>query len=223
MRTVFAAFDFASDDLASEERNYLDNHVRMTKQLPGLRLYLSGRLRALPGEPPPFYRASVLTFDNLDAFEAALRKSAVSHAIVADGRAHMKNLRWREIDSEVVVPFETKRHGMNCFVMVAEFDLKPNGADSLAAEKRYLDHHTHIARCLPGLRHYIIGRLSRPLGAKPELVGCCDRLRMAVLVFDTAEALREAYRSPIGQELVKDEAATITNARVYRFDGTVQA
>jgi uncharacterized protein (TIGR02118 family) len=223
MRTIFAAFDFASDDLAAEERNYLDNHVRLTKHLPGLRQYLTGRIRALPGEPPPIYRASMLTFDSLDALETAVRKSSVAQTIAADGRAHMKNLRWREIDSEVVVPFETKRPGMNCFVMAAEFDLKPDGADCVAVEKRYLDHHTHIARCLPGLRHYVIGRVSRPLGAKPELVGCCDRFRMAMLVFDSAEALRGAYRSPIGLELVKDEAATITNARVYRFDATVQA
>lgn len=222
MRTVFAAFDFASHDLASEERNYLDNQVRMTKQLPGLRLYLTGRMRSLPGAPPPSYRTSVLTFDSLDALETALRTSEMAHKVAAEGKAHMKNLHWWEIDSEVVVPFETKRPGMNCFVLAAEFDLKTNGDDEMMVEKRYLDHHTHIARCLPGLRHYIIGRVSRPLAAMAELVESCDRFRMAMVVFDTAEALREAYRSPIGQELVKDEVATLTNARVYRFEATVQ-
>jgi hypothetical protein len=45
---------------------------------------------------------------------------------------------------------------------------------------------------------------------------------MAMLVFDNIEAFRAAYRSPVGQELIKDEAATILNPRVYRLDATVQ-
>jgi hypothetical protein len=49
-----------------------------------------------------------------------------------------------------------------------------------------------------------------------------ERLRMAALVFDDLETLKAAYRSPVGRDLAKDEEATITNARVYRIDATVQ-
>ena len=88
--------------------------------------------------------------------------------------------------------------------------------DLAAAEKRYLDRHTYLARRLPGLRHYLIGRLMPIAGAPPE------HLRMAALVFDDFEALKAAYRSPVGRELAKDEEATIANASVYRIDATVQ-
>ena len=47
-------------------------------------------------------------------------------------------------------------------------------------------------------------------------------LRMAMLVFDSSEALHDAYHSPVGQELSKDEEATIVNTRLYRIDATVQ-
>ena len=47
-------------------------------------------------------------------------------------------------------------------------------------------------------------------------------LRMTMLVFDSFETLGDAYRSPVGQELQKDEETTIVNARVYRIDATVQ-
>lgn len=49
-----------------------------------------------------------------------------------------------------------------------------------------------------------------------------DRMRTALLAFDSADALRDAYRSPSGLELMRDEQATIANARVYRLDATVQ-
>jgi hypothetical protein len=56
MRTIFSCFDFKSSDLECEERNYADVHVALEKQLPGLREYLTGRLRAPTGQQPPYYR-----------------------------------------------------------------------------------------------------------------------------------------------------------------------
>ncbi|HXZ87886.1 MAG TPA: EthD family reductase [Candidatus Binataceae bacterium] len=216
MRTVFALFNFKSSDLAAEERNYIEHHVQLARQLPGLRQYLTGRLRSPAGQQPPYYRAATLSFDSNEAKRTAMRDSPVAKPLAADGDAHMSGTRWLELESEIIVPFATKQPGKGYFMMAAEFDLKLEGLDLAAAEKRYLDHHTHLARCLPGLRHYLIGRLMPVAGAQPE------RLRMALLVFDDAEGLRAAYRSPVGRELAKDEEATITNARVYRIDATVQ-
>ncbi len=219
MRTVFACFDFKSSDLEAEERNYADVHVTLAKQLPGLRQYITGRLRAPSGQQPPHYRAAALSFDSAAEAETAMRTSPVAKAVAADGREHMTNLRWLEMDSEIIVPLEAKQPARQCLLMAAEFDLQVEKAgfgDAASAEQRYLGEHTRIARRLPGLRHYMVGRLVEAARQKP------DRLRMAFLAFDDAEALRAAYRSPVGLELIKDEEATIANARVYRIDATVQ-
>jgi len=222
MRTIFAAFDFKSGDLADEENNYLENHVRLAKELPGLRQYITGRLRAPAGTTPPHYRAATLSFDDAEALAAAVRKSPVAKPLAADGAAHITNTRWLELDSEVIVPFVSKQSGKDYFMMAAHFDLKLTGGDLAAAEQRYLGHHTFLARRLPGLRHYLIGRFVPPVGMRPDLAPPSDRLRMAMLVFDDIETLRAAYRSPAGEELARDEQETIANARVYRIDATVQ-
>ncbi len=219
MRTVFACFDFKSPELEVEERNYADVHVALARQLPGLRQYITGRLRAPSGERPPYYRAALLSYDNAAEAEAAMRKSPVAKAVAADGRDHMTNLRWLEMDSEIIVPFDANSAGRQFLLMAAGFDLqveKAGFSDAASAEQRYLGEHTRIARRLPGLRHYMVGRLVEANQQKP------DRSRMAFIAFDDAEALRAAYRSPVGQELIKDEEATIANARVYRIDATRQ-
>ena len=131
----------------------------------------------------------------------------------------MTNLRWLEMDSEIIVPFDANPAGRQFLLMASAFDLhveKAGFSDAASAEQRYLGEHTRIARRLPGLRHYMVGRLVETAHQKP------DRLRMAFIAFDDAEALRAAYRSPVGQELIKDELATIANARVYRIDATSQ-
>ena len=76
--------------------------------------------------------------------------------------------------------------------MAAEFDLLVEQAgfsDAASAEQRYLGEHTRIASKLPGLRYYLVGRLVAAAGREP------DRARFALLAFDNADALREAYRS----------------------------
>ena len=219
MRTVFAGFDFKSSDLEAEERNYVDIHVSLAKQLPGLRQYITGRLRAPAGQQPPHYRAATMSFDSGAEAEAALRRSPVAKRLATDGRDHMANVRWLEMDSEIIVPFESKRPVRGCLLMAAEFDLhveKAGFSDATSAEQRYLGEHTRIARRLPGLRHYMVGRLVEAAGQHP------DRSRMALLAFDNAAALRDAYRSAVGADLIKDEEATIAHARVYRIEATVQ-
>jgi uncharacterized protein (TIGR02118 family) len=215
MRTLFALFDFKSSDLAAEEQNYIETHVRLARELPGLRRYITGKMIGSKNHPAPYYRAAALNFDDAEALRFAMRDSPVGKPLTDDGVEHLTNVRWIHLDSKVIVPFDLKP-GASCMLMAAEFDLKLNGGDYAAAESRYLNHHTHIARRLPGLRHYIVGRIVPKRDAKPELP------RMAILIFDSAEAGREAYRSPVGQELAADEVETIANARVYRLDATVQ-
>jgi uncharacterized protein (TIGR02118 family) len=217
MRTIFACFNFIGD-LAAEEKNYLDVHVELAKHLPGLRQYITGKLRPSGTTAPAYYRAAVLNYDSKEAAREANRNSAVAKPLMDDSAAHISpGARWIELESEVIVPFDSRKPGQDYFVMAAEFDLKLN-CDSLdSAEKLYLDHHTHIARRLPGLRHYLIGQIDH-VGRGGNL----DRWRMAMLVFDNIEAFRAAYRSPVGQELIKDEESTILNPRVYRLDAKVQ-
>jgi len=219
MRTIFSCFDFKSPDLEAEERNYADVHVAFARQLPGLRHYLTGRLRSSADQPPSHYRAAILSFESAAEAEASIRKSPEAKAVAADGRDHMMNLRWLEADSETIVPFESREPGRHLLLMAAEFDLqveKAGFSDPASADQRYLGEHTRIARRLPGLRYYMVGRLVEAARQKP------DRSRIAFLAFDDSEALRSAYRSPVGFELVKDEEATIANARVFRIDATIQ-
>lgn len=216
MLTTFTSFNFKSADIAAEERNYFGHHVPLVKDLPGLRLYVIAKLRVSAGAPPAFYRAAILTFDDEAAMTNALEQSSVAEPLRADREGHLADLRWYLMESEAIVPFEPRKPGEDCFVMAAQFDLQLHGMTLADAERRYLDHHTHIARRLPGLRGYLAGRLLERGGKSPE------RFRMALLMFDTIDAFREAYRSPVGQELLKDEQTTIANPVVYRLDATVQ-
>ena len=225
MRTVFATFNFKSTDTASAEKHYTENHVRLTLQLPNLRQYITGLVRPHPHHPSP-HRAAFNYFDNEAALRWALHKSPAAKPLLKDGAAHLRVNRWLELDSEIIVPFESRRPGLECFVLASEFALKLNGADAEAAEQRYLDYHVDVARQLPNLRHYMISKYQvstkvGPVTASGE-VRMRNLLRMAMLVFDSSEALHDAYHSPVGQELSKDEEATIVNTRLYRIDATVQ-
>lgn len=95
------------------------------------------------------------------------------------------------------------------FCMIARFNFNAESFASLDdAERHYLEHHVPLARRLPGLRHYVIGR-AVDLGPARA-----DRHRAAFLAFDDAEALRAAYRSDVGRELRADEKRLITDAVV---------
>jgi uncharacterized protein (TIGR02118 family) len=212
MQFNFVAFNFQSADLAAEERNYLGHHVELAKRMPGLRLYYTGRLVKTGGREPERVRAAVLGYDDAAAAAAAARSEVIA-ALVADTQAHLKDLESKSMAGEAIVPFDARKPGQPCFIMAAEFDLATAAGGLAAAEEHYLKVHVGIARRLPGLRNYMIGKLE-PGGA--------DRQRMAVLVFDSHDALRAAYASAAGQELRADEQATIRNARVWRLDARVE-
>jgi uncharacterized protein (TIGR02118 family) len=214
MHLTFVTFNFQSADLEAEERNYLGHHVALARRFPGLRQYYTGRLMTIAGKSPEHCRGAILTFDDAAA-ETAAMKSDVIAPLIADTQAHLKDVASRTLEGEVIVPFEDRRAEQKCFVMAAAFDLEQS--DGLAAaEKHYREHHVGIARRLPGLRNYMIGKLA----ARPGIEN--PHYRMAILVFDAIEAYRAAYRSPVGQELLKDETATIRSARVWRLDARVE-
>ena len=214
MHLTFVTFNYQSADLEAEERNYLGHHVELAKRFPGLRQYYTGRLMKVAGREPDSVRAAILTYDDAAAAASAMRSEVVP-ALIADTQAHLKDGTSTAVDAETIVPFDSRRAGQNCFVMVAEFDLEES-AGVEAAEKHYLGTHVSIARRLPGLRNYVIGKLIKTAGIGDS------RYRMAILVFDSLDAYRAAYASPAGRELLKDEAATIRNARVYRLDARVE-
>jgi uncharacterized protein (TIGR02118 family) len=214
MHLTFVTFNYQSADLEAEESNYLDYHVELAKRFPRLRQYYTGRLMKVGDRQPDSVRAAILAYDDAAAAASAMRSEVVP-ALIADTQAHLKDGTSTAVDATTIVPFDSRRTGQNCFVMVAEFDLEQSAGPE-AAEKHYLGTHVGIARRLPGLRNYVIGKLIKTAGIEDS------RYRMAILVFDSLDAYRAAYASPAGRELVKDEAATIRNARVYRLDARVE-
>jgi uncharacterized protein (TIGR02118 family) len=214
MHLTYVTFNYQSADLEAEERNYLGHHVQLARRFPGLRQYYTGRLMKVAGKEPDRVRAAILAYDDAAAAASAMRSDVVP-ALLADTQAHLKDVTSTAVDAQTIVPFDSRRAGQQCFVMVAEFDLV-QGAGVDAAEKHYLGTHVSIARRLPGLRNYIIGKLIKTPGIEDS------RYRMATLVFDSLGAYRAAYASPAGRELLKDEEATIRNARVYRLDARVE-
>jgi uncharacterized protein (TIGR02118 family) len=214
MHLTFVTFNYQSADLEAEERNYLSHHVELARRTPGLRQYYTGRLMMVAGKEPDRIRAAMICYDDMAAAASAMQ-SEVMPAVMADTLAHLKDLTSTAVDAQVVVPFDSRRAGQRCFAMVAEFDLEQSGGHE-AAEKHYLGTHVGIARTLPGLRNYIIGKPANPAGSGDS------RYRMAILVFDSLDAYRAAYASAAGRELLKDEEATIRNARVYRLDARVE-
>ena len=214
MHLTLVAFNYQSADLEAEELNYLGHHVQLARRFPGLRQYYTGRLMKVAGKDPERVRAAIMSFDDAAAAASAMRSDVVP-ALLADTQAHLKDVTSTAVEAETIVPFDSRRAGQQCFVMVAEFDLEQSaGLD--AAEKHYLGTHVSIARRLPGLRNYVIGKLIKTPGIQDS------RYRMAVLVFDSLDAYRAAYASSAGRELLEDEQATIRNARVYRLDARVE-
>ena len=203
-------FDFQSTGLEAEERNYQDHHVVLARRFPGLRFYYTGRLVRTAGKDPEHYRAAILGYDSADAAAAAM-SSAVVAPLVADTQAHLRNVSSKSVSGDTIVASAIRGAGARCFIMAAQFDFTDAARDLEAAEKHYRGVHVELARKLPGLRHYLIGKIAG--GGSPS-----ERHRMAVLVFDSIDALRAAHKSPEGQALSRDEQATIRNARVLRID-----
>lgn len=209
----FVAFNFASPDSDAEERHYLDHHVPLARRFPGLQMYLAGRVAGTRVAAPERFRAAILGFDDAAAAASAMQSGVVA-PLVADTREHLRDLISKSASCETIVPLPATRAGAPCFAMAAEFGLETGTGTMEAAEHRYREIHVGIARRLPGLRGYLIGKLD----GEPE----AGRHRLALLVFDSRDAYRDAYRSLVGQELVRDEEATIRNARAWRIEARAE-
>ncbi|MBI1957773.1 MAG: EthD family reductase [Candidatus Rokubacteria bacterium] len=97
--------------------------------------------------------------------------------------------------------------------MVGSFDFNSEHFTLDEAERHYRDYHVPLARQLPGLRRYVIGRLVQTRTVPAE------RYRAAILGFDGLEGLRAAYASPVGQELRADEDRLIARPRALLLGG----
>jgi uncharacterized protein (TIGR02118 family) len=214
MRLTIVAFNFQNDNLAAEEENYRERHVALVRTVPGLRLYLTGKLRATPHFEPDRYRVAALAFDDAAAAARAFASGTVTKALAADTEAHLTAIRRYAADAEWIVPFASSRPGRDCFVMAAAFNFKL--PDQKMAEEHYLGYHVPLAKRLPGLRGYAIGKTVAERGA------AADRYRVALLVFDNYEGMVEAYRSPVGGELSKDEQYLIGDPIAHFFDARVE-
>ena len=74
-------------------------------------------------------------------------------------------------------------------------------ADAAAFDAYYIGTHVPLAKKVPGLRHYAVnaGPVSTPQGDSPYHL-------VAILSFDSAEALQHALSSPEGQATAGDLA-----------------
>lgn len=97
--------------------------------------------------------------------------------------------------------------------MIGSFDFNPERFTLEEAERHYRDYHVPLARRLPGIRRYVIGRLVQTRTVPAE------RYRSAILGFDSLEALRAAYASPVGQDLRADEERLIARPQALLLSG----
>jgi uncharacterized protein (TIGR02118 family) len=213
MQLTLVSFNFKGADLDAEERHYLSDHVGLARSLPGLRLYLTGRMREIEGQAPERLRSAILAFDDAAAAGEAMR-TPMAAELMADTQAHLKDLRSLAVEGEFAMPFASRRPGAECFVLVAEFDFK--SADRSSAERGYMSTHVELAKKLPGLRGYLVGRTVEAGGARPE------RQRVAILAFDNHPAFRDAFRSEPGRALGRDGAETLTNVRTHHLDARIE-
>ena len=90
--------------------------------------------------------------------------------------------------------------------------------DPAAFDAHYFNVHIPLAKRLPGLQRYEISKLpiATPAGdAEPYLV--------ATLYFDTFEALRAAFATPVGRECAADRRILAPNdddLQMYLFEST---
>ena len=84
MAKVYAMYKRPAD-AAAFDRYYYGAHVPIAKKVPGLRHYevTTGNVAAIGGGDAPYHLIAILTFDSLDAIQAALA-SPEGQATAAD-------------------------------------------------------------------------------------------------------------------------------------------
>jgi uncharacterized protein (TIGR02118 family) len=100
------------------------------------------------------------------------------------------------------------------FYFVSTFNFNLNNFKDLdEARRHYFEYHVPLAMKMPGLKKYIVGPVKRITGDGPQHERC------AILVFESREAMREAYGSDIGKMLREDEERLIGDYRVCLVEG----
>jgi hypothetical protein len=204
MFLMFARFSFKSSDLVAEDKNYLEHHVRLARQLPGVRMYLTGKLaETARGKPDP-YRAVVFGYDTPEAGLNSL-DCPVGVEMMADSAQHIVGTVVSAFEGEVIVPFDSRHPGQPCCVavMIANLNLRPDNP-------RYLAHRNSM-RALPDLCGYMAGPTFEARGEKPA------RNWMEIGIFRTSDAMRGALR-----DAVTGSESPFESALIYNLEGEVQ-
>jgi hypothetical protein len=210
MFAMFARFDYKSPDLEAEEGNYLEHHVRLARQLLGVRMYLTGKLLDTAPVKPDRYRAVVFTFDSPQSAASSYNCPAGAE-LAADSAGHIAGTLVDAFQAETFIPFDPRVAGQRCFIMARAFDLKSDQRDPNDAEKRYRGLQDMI-RKLPGLRGYLAGQMGEGRDQKP------DRTRMEIVIFDH----RDAFRGGFVGDLAAAEQTLLLSPRTYLLDGRVE-
>ncbi len=202
MFLMFARFDFKSPDLAAEDQNYFDNHVRLARRLPGVRMYLTGKLIETRLKPDR-YRAVLFGYDTAPAAMTSL-DNPVGAELMADSAAHIVGTTVTACEGEEILPFSGRKPGHPCAVIVLLYNLLPGAAHRL---RSYAD----SIRRLPDLCGYMAGRTFEARGEKP------DRERMEIRI-----AAPEVLRTPSWDRLIAPDDSLMTAALIHAFEGEVQ-
>jgi uncharacterized protein (TIGR02118 family) len=101
---LVATFDYAPGpgDAAAAERHYLEYHVPRSRELPGLRGYVTGRVVTAGTTGAPRARMGVEVFDSRDALAVSFR-SPVGEEMKRDGQYVCANVRVYHLDGCVLV------------------------------------------------------------------------------------------------------------------------
>jgi hypothetical protein len=204
MFLMFARFSFISSDLAAEDKTYMDNHVRLARQLPGVQMYLTGKLIETAQAKPDRYRAVVFGYDTAQAGITSL-DCPVGIELMADSAGHITGTLVDACEGEVMVPFDGRRPGQPCLVSALLYNL-----DTPADEARLRSYQNSI-RNLPDLCGYMTGPTFEARGQRP------DHDRMEIRIF-RPDALRQKSWS----ELNALDQSLASAPVIYCFEGEVQ-
>jgi hypothetical protein len=204
MFLMFARFSFKSSDLAAENKNYLEHHVKLARQLPGVRMYLTGKLAETPGGTPDHYRAVVFGYDSPAAGLNSVN-CPVGVEMMADSAQHIVGTVVSAFEGEVIVPFDGRRPGQPCWVAVlmANLATRTDPPNHLA--------HRNSVRALPDLCGYMAGSTVEARGEKPA------RNWMEIAIFGTPQAMRRAF-----SEASASGESPFETPVIYNLEGEVQ-
>jgi uncharacterized protein (TIGR02118 family) len=204
MFMMFARFNFKSSDLAAEDRNYFENHVRLARQLPGVRMYLTGKLIETTHSKPDCYRAVVFGYDSPQEGLTSL-DCPIGTELMADSAAHIVDTVTDAAQADVIVPLEGRRSGQPALFVVLLYNL-----GTPADELRRASYRTAITN-LPRLCGYLSGSTFEARGQRP------DRDRMEIRIFDPGALHGKSWR-----DLVALDQSMMRAPRVYCCHGQVQ-